>query len=98
MWAGTVSTVQYSTNTHTGVTGVHLRVSRQIRCLRANAGRYSKYSSIKYKYRYRCDRCSPESVRANQVFEGKCGQVGEGEDAREGGCEGSRVVLNINVR
>ena len=86
--------MQYSTNTHTGVTGVHLRVSRQIRCLRANAGRYSKYSSIKYEYRY---RCSPESVRANQVFEGKCGQVGEGEDAREGGCEGCRVVLDINV-
>ena len=57
-------------------------------------GRYSKYSAIQYKYTY---RFSPESVWAKQVFEGKCGQVGEGEDAREGGREGCRVVLDINV-
>ena len=61
MWAGTVSTDQYSTGTGTGY------------------------------------MCSPEVFRANQVFEGKCGQVGEGEEARQGGGKGCRVVLNINV-
>ena len=71
---GTITCRGAGTGTSSG-TGVHLRVSGQSRCLKANVGRYSKYSAIQYKYTYRCNRCSPESVQANRVFEGKCGQV-----------------------